>query len=450
MNKKRYLIILFFFAFNSFGNTSFSKASQFRGQIIDLVDSGYFFSAIPYMKEYISLKAKVDRELEKRLEMIISKSGVKPFEVLPESILENINSGSIKYILSKKYAKKKQFDKAVQLLKSINSNHPIYPFVQNLLGSVYSLMGNEKLAIQAFKDCAYIKGDSQDLRVNRDLCLAGIARSNYALKKYDQSNLEYLDIQKNSYIWPSILFEEAWNSYYLGNYNRTLGKLVTYKAPLLNYIFNPEIEVLKSLSYLKLCLYDDAEKISNDFYSKYMEETRSLRLFLLANKKNYKYFYRIYIEFLKTKKASSKLLSDILNNISKDYALKDIQNTLVAAGKELKNLKLDRTLKNKKNVEILLRDFIESQRTLLGGYVRKELIAKYTELHSSFEGMSYIRLEVLSEKKKKLYSPELNNHGKRGDERYLDRNDKQYFWNFNGEFWADELGDYVFALKSEC
>ena len=25
-----------------------------------------------------------------------------------------------------------------------------------------------------------------------------------------------------------------------------------------------------------------------------------------------------------------------------------------------------------------------------------------------------------------------------------------YLWTFNGEFWADELGDYVFSLKSEC
>jgi hypothetical protein len=38
----------------------------------------------------------------------------------------------------------------------------------------------------------------------------------------------------------------------------------------------------------------------------------------------------------------------------------------------------------------------------------------------------------------------------RGDVAYLRRTDKQYFWTFNGEFWADELGDYVFSLKSEC
>jgi hypothetical protein len=30
------------------------------------------------------------------------------------------------------------------------------------------------------------------------------------------------------------------------------------------------------------------------------------------------------------------------------------------------------------------------------------------------------------------------------------RRDDQMFWTFNGEFWNDELGDYVFGLESEC
>ena len=28
--------------------------------------------------------------------------------------------------------------------------------------------------------------------------------------------------------------------------------------------------------------------------------------------------------------------------------------------------------------------------------------------------------------------------------------DNQYFFDFNGEFWADELGEYTFALRPEC
>ena len=63
--------------------------------------------------------------------------------------------------------------------------------------------------------------------------------------------------------------------------------------------------------------------------------------------------------------------------------------------------------------------------------------------------MSYLKLEILSRRKDRLYSG-VQDFGKRGDIAYLQRSQKQYFWNFNGEFWADELGDYVFALKSEC
>ena len=76
---------------------------------------------------------------------------------------------------------------------------------------------------------------------------------------------------------------------------------------------------------------------------------------------------------------------------------------------------------------------------------------KYAELYSSFEGMSYIKLEILALRKERLYKTDSSSSGnKRGDIKYIERNDKQYFWTFNGEFWADELGDYVFALRSEC
>jgi hypothetical protein len=30
------------------------------------------------------------------------------------------------------------------------------------------------------------------------------------------------------------------------------------------------------------------------------------------------------------------------------------------------------------------------------------------------------------------------------------RRGDQYYWSFNGEFWDDELGDYIFGLESEC
>ena len=97
-----------------------------------------------------------------------------------------------------------------------------------------------------------------------------------------------------------------------------------------------------------------------------------------------------------------------------------------------------------------LKDSLFLQRDLLGAYVRKSLHIFKAQMSKSFASLSYIKLEVLKRKKTMLYSFSGNKKRNRGDIKYLKRNEKQYFWSFNGEFWADELGDYVFALKSEC
>ncbi len=92
---------------------------------------------------------------------------------------------------------------------------------------------------------------------------------------------------------------------------------------------------------------------------------------------------------------------------------------------------------------------MQAQKEILGAFVKSKLVGKYAELYHAFEGMSYIKLEVLEQRKARLYKFDDKERG-RGDVKYIERNEKQYFWNFNGEFWADELGDYVFALGSEC
>lgn len=92
---------------------------------------------------------------------------------------------------------------------------------------------------------------------------------------------------------------------------------------------------------------------------------------------------------------------------------------------------------------------MKTQKQIIGAHVKSRLISHYANLYKAFEGMSYIKLEVLAQRKAKLYSFDEKKRD-RGDLKYIQRNEKQYFWDFNGEFWADELGDYVFALKSEC
>ena len=89
------------------------------------------------------------------------------------------------------------------------------------------------------------------------------------------------------------------------------------------------------------------------------------------------------------------------------------------------------------------------QKQLIGAYGLRILDRSSRLLEKSFRGMSYIKLEILKKEKQKFFGKDYN-PGKIGDLKNVDFNSTHYIWEFNGEFWADELGDYVFSLESEC
>ncbi len=435
--------------------------SGYRRTILELVDAGLYYSTAPWMKDYLVRNDQsLDAEMESALDTMLYHTGVKPFESLPEKMLRRSRSGNIRYILAKRLFKQGKSQEALNELNGISVDHSAYPFISNLKAAIQSHLGNNKDAEFLYRDCIRSserrmrKVESQNQRdqlaTNRDYCVAGIARVQFAVEDYKKAELNYLDIGKDSFVWPEILFEEAWSSYYLKNYNRTLGKLISYKAPVFDFIFKPEVDVLKALAYLKLCLYDDAKKTADDFYSTLLTPSRDLRAFLVSKGKDYRYFYNLMADHEDNKNAPIPLVDNILKSIRKDAAYIEMKGALMASIAEYNILRKRSGSSMNANLVKNVKTLADEYRTTLGAYVRSGLVSKYAELYSAFQGMSYIKLEVLAQRKERLYQSDVEQGLKRGDVKYIERNDKQYFWTFNGEFWADELGDYVFALRSEC
>lgn len=444
----------------NYGRGSISL-SGYRRTILELVNGGYYYSTVPWMKDYIVRSDKqLDSEMETALDTMLYHTGVKPFESLPEHILKRSRSGNIRYVLAKRLFKKGHAQEALSELQGISADHSAYPFVAHLKGTIQASLNNTQEAETQFKDCINASerrigkvpsiAQKDQLKTNRDYCIAGIARAQFAANDFKKSEYSYLDIAKDSFVWPEILFEEAWSSYYLKNYNRTLGKLVSYKAPVFDFIFKPEVEVLRALTYMKMCLYDDAKGTVDGFYNELLNPSRDLRKFLISRGKDYRYYYSLMADHEDNKPAPLEIVNHILKSIRKDGAYLEMKSALTSAVAEYNQLtKLSNSSMNRAlvaNVKTLADEY----RTTLGAYIRAGLVSKYAELYSAFQGMSYIKLEVLAQRKEQLYRSDSEVGKKRGDVKYIERNDKQYFWTFNGEFWADELGDYVFALRSEC
>jgi len=438
--------------------------SRYPQLAAELVKDKLFFSAVPFIKEYLAFTSKVnDTAVDNVLDDIITNVGVKQFEVLPVNILEKSNAPTIRYILARKSFRAGKFDQALRYLdRKIEDWHPVKPFALLLEASSYAVSKREDKASSVFKECIDIaeaqikKEENKDrlrqLKITRDYCVVGIPRAQFAILKFDSAYSSYLDLPKSSYIWPEILFEEAWNSFYLKDYNRTLGKLVTYKAPVFNYIFNPEIEVLKALSYMELCLWEDSKKAVEDFYANYETANIAYKKFIDSLGKDYRQYYMLVKDRESGKYSENKILSSALSSIGRDPAYLELFSSFNNGKDEIEKVKSLSNDSLKAALNENLKEALNLQRNLIGSYIRGQLQLYAAQVVRAFEDMSYIKLEVLSKRKTELYDDvTLTKAGRaRGDVSYLRRTDKQYFWTFNGEFWADELGDYVFSLKSEC
>lgn len=466
------LILLVSFAFEAKGNmqAAWDTLVKARGNtqaypyiVQQMVEHGLYFASIPYIKEYLATQKQVQgNKIDDLIDEVVTRVGVRQFEVMPSSFLERSNAPTLRYIVAKKAFRKGNYNAALSALKkSINDTHTVKPYALHLEAASLALQGKNASAVESYKECVKISSAQagrtketnrlRQLEINRDNCIVGIARSYFADKKFESANLAYLDLDKRSHVWPEILFEEAWNSFYMGDYNRTLGKLVTYRAPILSFAFNPETEILKTLTYMELCLWGDANKTVEDFYSTYEKDTGAIVRQLKTYRKDYKKFYMLAKAALENKSTGNKLLDKLLEGLSRDPAYRELYDSFQDGRNELEAVNQLSNVRQKRVLIDNLKDSMLTQRNLIGAYVRTNLFNKLRSIKKAFEGMSYVRLEILSRRKDELYSTAAKTAERdRGDISYLKRNEKQYFWTFNGEFWADELGDYVFALRSEC
>ncbi len=437
--------------------------NHYPQMVSELIQERMYFSSIPFIKEYLATTTRVnDAAVDKVVDQLIAEVGVKQFEVLPSNILEKSGAPTIRYILARKAFRQGNYDQALKYLsKPIEDWNPVKPFALLLEGSIYSVSKKEDQATRVFKECidvaeAHIKKEKdkdrlRQLKISRDYCIVGIPRSQFAIQKFDAAYSSYLDLEKSSYIWPEILFEEAWNSFYLKDYNRTLGKLVTYKAPVFSYIFNPEIEVLKALSYMELCLWEDSKNTVEAFYTKYEKDNEAYKKYIDSMGKDYKLYYSLVKEHSEGKIKNNAILNTALASIARDPAYLELYSSFNAGRDEIERMKSVGNDKMRAVLNDNLRESLNMQRNLIGSYIRGQLQLYAAQIVKAFEDMSYIKLEVLSKRKTELYeNVSLRGSRARGDIAHVRRTDKQYFWTFNGEFWADELGDYVFSLKSEC
>lgn len=427
----------------------------------ELIDGQYYFSAIPYINKYLEENTTVDKELEEDIETLVLKTGTMAALNLEEKKLQQFNIPSVQLILGTRLFQKEKYKESLEVITKIPSNHKFSIEADLIKGSIKDLAGLNGEALAFYRQCSgkaerfEAEGKYEKLKryytYLRETCLIREARLEIKNKNYQRSIDLYDQIDKRSYKWPYTILEKSWAHYYLQDYNRSLGLLTTYKSPLLSSYFFPEAEVLTALSYYNLCLYDDALVVVDHYYDFYRPKAQALKDILNNNKQSNTYFLDLYYADPSTRENLNPFIRNLVTQTRKQVKFNLDLASLKSAKDELALIK---RLKNQndftKQLEANLNETIRFISARMNYYIKKEIYQFITDIHRHSYSMFNLKLELLSQKRNQIYRPKAQTDRDRGDERNINRTTSQYFFDFNGSFWADELGDYSFALSSAC
>jgi hypothetical protein len=435
--------------------TSFAKPLSHQFE-----DKKLYYSALNEFFYETYNKPVANSSLE-RLEKLLFFTGIELLEDYELSLLEKYPTSSIHFILARRYFKKKEYKKSQEHLKNVKAEHRYFPESQLLKGQIFGDLGQFDDESESYFSCQKTaereehKASNEKIkryyRMIHEICLINKARRLFKQGHYKESIDAYDQVPKKSYKWPYVLLEKAWAYYHLGDYNRSLGLLITYKSPLLDTYFFPEAEYLAALNYLKLCLYDDSLTIINQYYQFYRPRFNQLEKFLSVNLKSQDYFYNLMFKHEMESKDVEDFAFKIVTRLKKQTRFSLDFNTIYKINKEIEAIysSEDQALKRRLIPHLnLVKENIISKIN----YNAKEDIFNFLETVPFFSSQLFkIQLETLSKKKDLIYTGRtLISDRSRGDYENVKRSRFEYFWKFEGAFWADELGDYSLGLKSNC
>lgn len=277
----------------------------------------------------------------------------------------------------------------------------------------------------------------------------------YQLGRYE-TTIKYMDrVPKDSPYWLDAVFASAWSEFMLvavepddanRHYQRTLGYVHTLNAPFFYDYLYPESLLLKSVTYYFNCRYGPARTSIDEFNTRYLQTRNDLKALLDQAPEDYD-LYEL-TELIRTENSK-------LDPFVEKVARKAIQDkTLDKHYAYVTRLQYEAELLEKQTSAFkggAVGAYIDEQLELVtsgakeatGALARQRLAQGIEEISRLRTKAIKIQYEILN----KLKS--LGNEGLGELQKpYVDSEHEIY--NYNGEYWQDELGYYNYKVTNVC
>jgi tetratricopeptide (TPR) repeat protein len=371
------------------------------------------------------------------------------------------------YLMGVRLYDRDELSEARRYFGQISTKSDVYLKSKFFEGVIYNKQGRLKSAVKSFRDVyrdssqvdIYTEQELAEVEDLADLSILNVARIYYSIQRYDEASKYYELVPRGSAYWAESLFESAWSSFLQNELNRTLGQVLTVRSPFYNdEEFIPEATVLRALTFFNLCEYSQVERELLAFESAIRPMHQELKDFVkqYSTKEGKALADQAYESYFEGVRRETVLPKSMFTKFLRNQDLYSLVRHLDMMDEEERNIETQKALW-RDTVGSHLKQVLEQDRQRYkkraGLVLLSEMARMANHLGDLLTQSEIIRFEVISAQRVdydyKISAVDLVDSQ---DEALIDFATSVDFiyWPFNGEFWEDELGFYLYTEQGSC
>ena len=351
-------------------------------------------------------------------------------------------------------------ERSLQHLEQVPEGAKYFAKARFMQGLIYFQRDDFEKAVESFRLVVRLThpktGAYKSPRL-RQLAFFSLARTHYGFKQFRYALFYYDKISRDSEAWLEALFESSWAYFRLGNYEKSLGNLITLHSPFFVDEYFPESLVLEAITYYENCRYPEARGILDEFEKHYGGVRDELTKITKEGKKPEEY-YKLLEEFeAKEQNETNRLTLRLVRLALSDRGLHDLDVAVNEIDDEMKRMGQVVVGMTASPLGQQLEQALQKRRADVvgraGTIMRDKLIAERDDLKALSNQLLRIQFEITKMEKMQI---EADMRGESlvvplaeyGFSTAVD--DEHEYYPFVGEYWRDELGTYEYTMVKGC
>jgi tetratricopeptide (TPR) repeat protein len=363
------------------------------------------------------------------------------------------------YVLGEYFSAYGNYQRALKFFDVVSDKSSDKPKALYLTGLIQVQNKMYRSAVASFEKAITLSEQLKSAKEVIDLAYLALARIAYENGNYDAAIYYYKKVPQTSLALSQAFYELAWTYLLKLDYSRVLGIFHALHSPFFKRSFYPDLWILEARVYTDLCHYKRANAALREF-----DNTVSVLLPPIKNFVNSQRtpvdFFNNFVKAANAPAKTSPLPEIIIYKVISDIGFYNVYKTLKEIEREQILLKQnaaqlgDVGQRLQKKLAQLYRD-----KQIQGGITIQRLLRKIdnsisdamvheTEIQVDLNAANMEKLQMETAELAGEEVAQVKKKGKKKKEAII--GDDQEIWNWDGDYWWDELPYYRGFLKDNC